>query len=168
MSYVTLTTDAKNYHRSQTFTINSGTAINRVMVGTKPATNGSATVGNFVFGASLNYLKLKTYSSANTLTTMYVFGWNYVQECNMYIPQLLATLTPTFAAAAQNLDLAGIGTVYEVTNYTVATGDGKIFSGPTTTTNGAFALIDTLGCEYIEICGTSSAANNITVFYAGL
>lgn len=168
MSYVTLTTDAKNFHRASTFTVNSGTAINRIMTSTKPVTNGSATIGNVVVGASLNYLKLKMYSSANTLTTIYVFGWNWVTELNAYVPQLLVTLTPTFAASAQDQSATGIGTVFEVTNYTVATGDAKIFSGPTTTTNGAFALVDTLGCEYVEVCATSSAANNVTLLYAGV
>lgn len=167
MAYVTLTTDAKNFHKTS-FTVNSGTAITKTLTATKPASNSSVTVGTAVVGASLNYLKVKTYSSANTLTTMYVFGWSWVTELNAYVPQLLASLTPTFSTATQDQSALGLGTVYEVTNYTVATGDAKVFSGPTTTTAGGFALIDTLGCEFIEFCSTSSASNAVTILYAGV
>jgi hypothetical protein len=158
MSYVTLTTDAKNFHR-ETFT--SGTAApTKILTTTKPA---SAT-GSVVFGASLNYIKLKLYSNTSTAPTFYIFGWNYVQEINAYVPQLLCSFTTTMTGSQAN----AIGPVFEVAGATLVTGDAKIFSGVTTTTAGGFLLIDTLGCEYIEVCSNAAAAPTITVLHAGL
>jgi hypothetical protein len=158
MSYVTLTTDAKNFHR-ETFT--SGTAApTKILTTTKPA---SAT-GSVVFGASLNYIKLKLYSSTSTAPTFYIFGWNYVQEINAYVPQLLCSFTTTMTGSQAN----AIGPVFEVAGATLVTGDAKIFSGVTTTTAGGFLLIDTLGCEYIEVCSNAAASPTITVLHAGL
>lgn len=159
MSYVTLTTDAKNFHR-ETFT--SGTAApTKILTTTKPA---SAT-GSVVFGGSLNYIKLKLYSSTSTAPTFYIFGWNYVQEINAYVPQLLCSFTTTMTATQAN-PLGGA--VFEVAGATLVTGDAKIFTGVTTTTPGGFLLIDTLGCEYIEVCSNAAASPTINVLHAGL
>lgn len=150
--------------------MNSAVAINRILTATKPTTNSSTTTGNAVVGSSINYFKIKAYSTGTTVTALYVFGWNWVAELNAFAPQLLATLTPTFATATQDQSMLGLGTVFEMTNFITTTGDAKIFSGPTTTTNGAFALVDTMGCEFIEFCATTSAgfSNTVTILYAGL
>ena len=117
-----------------------------------------------VIGANLNYIKLKLYTSTSTAPTFYVFGWNYVLELNAYVPQLLCSFTTTLSGSTQSNP---IGTVYEVTNATLATGDAKIFSGVTTTTAGGFLFFDTVGCEYIEICSNASGSPTINVLHAG-
>jgi hypothetical protein len=158
MAYVTLTTDTKNFHYER-FT-GSASAPNRILTGTKPA---SAT-GSVVFGSSLNYIKLKIYSSANTAAqAIHIFGWNYVQELNAYVPQLLASVTGSVSTASQTVN--GF-TVFEFANWTLVQGDSKLFNGVTTTTPGGWLLIDTLGCEYIEVYG--NAANTFHVIHAGL
>lgn len=161
MAYVTLTTDKKNFHYER-FT-GSASAPNRILTGTKPA---SAT-GSTVFGSSLNYIKLKIYSSANTAAQpIHVFGWNYVQELNAYVPQLLASVTASVSTSSQVVN--GF-TVFEFANWTLVQGDTKsswIFNGVTTTTPGGWLLIDTQGCEYIEVYGQT--ANTYHVLHAGL
>jgi len=122
-----------------------------------------------VFGASLNYLKLKIYSSANTASqNFYVFGWNYVQENNAYVPQLLAYVQGS-VSTSQQTGLPGIGSAYEMTSWSLVQGDAKLFVGATTTTPGGFILVDTLGCEYIEFYSyASSGTPTISVLHAGL
>lgn len=165
MSYVTLTTDAKNFHLASFTAAAAGTAPTKTLTANKP-TSGS---GSTVFGASLNYLKLKIYSSANTAAqNFYVFGWNYVQENNAYVPQLLAYVTGT-VSTAQQTGLPGINTAYEMTSWTLVQGDAKLFNGATTTTPGGFLLVDTLGCEYIEVYSYASTGTpTISVLHAGL
>ena len=158
MAYVTLTTDTKNFHYAR-FT-GSASAPNRILTGTKPA---SAT-GSTVFGSSLNYIKLKIYSSSNTASQpIHVFGWNYVQELNSYVPQLLVSVTASVSTASQTVNG---DTVYELTSWSIVQGDAKIYNGVTATTPGGFIVADTLGCEYIEVYG--NAANTYHVIYAGL
>ena len=158
MAQVTLTTDAKNFQFAQ-FT-GSASAPNRITTTTKPV---SAT-GSTVFGSSLNYLKFKIYSSTNSAAqAIQIFGWNYIPGLNAYVPQLLAHVTASVSNATQTLSGA---TVYEFSSWTLVQGDAKLFNGVTTTTPGGFILVDTLGCEYIEVYG--NAANTYYVLYAGL
>lgn len=165
MSYVTLTTDAKNFHQASFTAGPAGTAPVKTLTATKPA---SAT-GSTVFGASLNYLKLKLYSSTNTASqNFYVYGWNYVQESNSYVPQLLAYVVGT-VSTTQQTSLPGIGSAYEMTSWALTQGDAKLYNGATTTTPGGFILVDTLGCEYIEVFSyNASTTPTITVLYAGV
>jgi hypothetical protein len=165
MSYVTLTTDAKNFHQASFTAGTAATPPVKTLTATKPGTVGGSTV----FGASLNYVKLKLYSSANTASqNFYVFGWNYVQESNSYVPQLLAYVV-TAGFTSQQTSLPGIGSAYEVSGWTLTQGDAKLYNGATTTTPGGFILVDTLGCEYIEVFSyASSGTPTITVLYAGV
>jgi hypothetical protein len=56
-----------------------------------------------------------------------------------------------------------------MTSWTLSQGDAKLYNGATTTTPGGFILVDTLGCEYIEVFSyASSGTPTITVLYAGL
>lgn len=165
MSYVTLTTDTKNYHKSTTFAVTATTAQAKSVVTTKPAPVANRST---VLGASYNYLKLKIYCSASTpVPSVYIYGWNYCPEVNGWVPQLLYSGTVTLASSSQTLP--SVGTVWEVATHTKVTGDGKLFDGSSSTSNGGFLLIDTLGCEYIEPSFTvSTGSQNITVLAAGL
>lgn len=165
MSYVTLTTDAKNFHQASFTAGPAGTPPVKTLIATKPASGSGSTV----FGSSLNYVKLKLYSSANTASqNFYVFGWNHVQESNSYVPQLLAYVVGT-VSTSQQTSLPGIGTAYEMTSWALTQGDAKLYNGATTTTPGGFILVDTLGCEYIEVFSyNASTTPTITVLYAGV
>jgi hypothetical protein len=165
MSHVQLTTEAKNFHQASFTAAATGTAPGRTLIGTKPA---SAT-GSTVFGASLNYVKLKIYSSTNTASqNFYVFGWNYVQESNSYVPQLLAYVV-TAGFTSQQTNLPGIGSAYEVSGWTLTQGDAKLYNGATTTNPGGFILVDTLGCEYVEVFSSNASTTpTITILYAGV
>jgi hypothetical protein len=159
MAHVQLTTEAKNFHLTSFV---SGAAVPALTItATKPA---SAT-GNVTFGASLNYLKLKLYTTGSA-PTIYVFGWNYCPENNTYIPQLLVSFTTTISASTQALATVGLATVSEITGVILSTGDAKIFTGTSTTAPGGFLLVDTLGCEYIQVY--SATAGTIYVLHAGL
>jgi hypothetical protein len=165
MAHVQLTTETKNYHRLTSFTVSATTAPAEIVKTTRPAAQAARST---VFGSSLNYMKFKIYSSgASPAPGVYIYGWNYCPEINGWVPQLLYSGTSTLASSSQTLP--GTGTVYEVTNHTKVTGDSKIFTGPTTTTEGGFLLVDTLGCEYIEASFTvASGTPTITVIAAGL
>jgi hypothetical protein len=165
MAHVQLTTETKNYHKLTSFTVGATTNPTVIVTTTRPAAQTSRST---VFGSSLNYMKFKIYSSgASPAPGVFIYGWNYCPEVNGWVPQLLYSGTTTLAASSQSLP--SVGTVYEVTNHTKVTGDAKIFSGPTTTTEGAFLLVDTLGCEYIEASFTvASGTPTITVIAAGL
>jgi hypothetical protein len=114
-------------------------------------------------------VKLKIYSSTNTASqNFYVFGWNYVQESNSYVPQLLAYVV-TAGFTSQQTNLPGIGSAYEVSGWTLTQGDAKLYNGATTTNPGGFILVDTLGCEYVEVFSSNASTTpTITILYAGV
>ena len=164
MSYVTLTTDAKNFHQYPTIAMTATGAVPVRLSATKPVTITNTSV---VFGASLNYLKFKFYTDFSQTTNIAIYGWNYVQETNTYVPQLLVLTAGVNTAASATIP--GIGaSQYEITSWTPAQGDSKNYNGTTTTTPGGFILVDTLGCEYIEVRPYAAANANITVLAAGL
>jgi hypothetical protein len=163
MAQVTQVTETKSFHL-ESFTT-AGAVPVATMTATKPASSNTA-AGNVVFGGSLNYLKLKLYTNTNSAPTMYVFGWNFCPENNTYIPQLLASFTTTISSTTQALGPVGLDTVYEITGATPSTGDLKVFTGTSTTLPGGFVLIDTLGCELIQVF--SGTAGTIYVLHAGL
>jgi hypothetical protein len=105
----------------------------------------------------MNYMKMKLHSGTTAALTVSVFGWSYFAgDGGMWVPQLLCTLTTAQGGSAQTIP--GISaSQYEVTAYTLASGDAKIFSTPATVTAGAFVLIDTLGSQYVEIYATAAS-----------
>jgi hypothetical protein len=162
MTHVQLTTETKSFHL-ESFTTTGAVPV-AIMTATKPASSNTG-AGNVVFGGSLNYLKLKLYTTGSA-PTMYVFGWNFCPENKTYIPQLLVSFTTTISTATQALASVGLDTVYEITGATVATGDFKVFTGTSTILPGGFVLVDTLGCELIQVF--SGTAGTIYVLHAGL
>lgn len=160
MAQVTQVTETKSFHL-ESF-VSAAAVPLLTMTSTKPVT----AAGSVVFGGSLNYLKLKLYTNTNSAPTMYVFGWNFCPENNTYIPQLLVSFTTTISSATQALAPVGLATVYEITGATASTGDFKVFTGTSTTLPGGFVLIDTLGCELIQVF--SGTAGDIYLLHAGL
>lgn len=121
---------------------------------------------NVVFGASLNYLKFKIFTTVSQTTSFAIYGWNYVQETNAYVPQLLCLVDGVNTTASTAIP--GIGTVFEVTSWDLKQGDAKLYNGTSTTTPGGFLLVDTLGCEYIEVRPYGASNAIVTVLAAGL
>jgi hypothetical protein len=170
MSHVQLTTDVKNFHKLS-LAINTSTgAPSRIVTTTKPANVTAAvnTPGSVIIGGSLNYLKIKGYTSTTaSVPTLYVFGWNFASEIMAWVPQLLTTVTTTVNASSQTLP--SVGTTNELTTYTKSTGDIKSFSGVAGTGNAGFFLVDTLGSEFVEIAAVSTSSTaTMTFFVAGL
>lgn len=162
MTQVTQVTETKSFHL-ESFT-STGAVPALIMTATKPASSNTG-AGNTVFGGSLNYLKLKIYTNG-AAPTLYVFGWNFCPENNTYVPQLLVSFTTTISGSTQALAPFGLDTVSEITGATAATGDFKPFTGTSATLPGGFVLIDTLGCELIQVF--SGTAGTIYLLHAGL
>ena len=170
MAQVQLTTDVKNFHKLS-LDINTSTgAPSRIATATRPANVTAAvnTPGSVIIGGSLNYLKIKGYTSATaSIPTLYVFGWNFSSEIMTWVPQLLATVTTTVNATSQSLP--SVGVVNELATYTKSTGDIKSFSGTAGTGNAGFFRVDTLGSEFVEISAVSASGTaTMTFFVAGL
>jgi len=170
MAQVQLTTDVKNFHKLS-LDINTSTgAPSRIATTTRPANVTAAvnTPGSVIIGGSLNYLKIKGYTSTTaSVPTLYVFGWNFSSEIMAWVPQLLATVTTTVNATSQTLP--SVGTTNELATYTKSTGDIKSFSGAAGTGNAGFFLVDTLGSEFVEISAVSASSTaTMTFFVAGL
>lgn len=112
-------------------------------------------------------MKFKIYTSVSQTTNIAVFGWNYVAESNTYVPQLLTMIAGVNTSSSAAIPGIG-GTVYEITSWTLNQGDAKLYNGTTTTTPGGFFMVDTLGCEYIEVFPYAASTADITVLTAGL
>jgi hypothetical protein len=160
MAQVTLTTDVKNFHlETPRAAASSGRVRNKVT--------------EVVFGTSLNYVKIKTIvAAASTNLTLYVYGWSFSSQLMAYVPQLLFSTTSNGAVAGttnQTTFPGGAANMYEIWQYTKSTGDAKIFNAPSVSTAGGFILIDTLGCQFIDVCATASAGNpNFYVMHSGV
>ena len=121
--------------------------------------------GSVLIGGSLNYLKFKAFSSASGSTpTIYVYGWNFCSELMAWVPQLLVTCTGAVNTVSQTLPV--VGAAFEVTTYTRTGGDAKIYSADPGS-NGGFFVVDTLGCEFVEIVGVDSVGAKTLSFLVG-
>jgi hypothetical protein len=149
MAQVQLTTDTKNFKGYTTTT--SSSLVQRTATATKPADG----TGSTVLGANLNYMKFKFYMATNSAPTIYVYGWSFSSEAMIWEPQLLVAASTTLTSGT--FAHPQFGTVYEVSSYSKLVGDCKIFNGPGGTGNGGFVLVDTLGCELINIHMTTTA-----------
>lgn len=166
MAHVTQVTEVKNFQRANlTAPINSVIPA-RPITATQPVDAS----GSIVMGTSLNYIKLKLLSSTTDALTVCLWGWSY---CNTngscWIPQLLATLTTTQGTASQTPPT--LGTLYEVSTYVLASGDAKLFNSQVNPTQGAFILVDTVGCQFLEVYATTASATtaaNVYVWSSGL
>lgn len=169
MAQVTLTTDVKNFHiETPRAASASGTVPNKV---TQTALPVSA-AGSVVFGTSLNYLKIKTLVETTANLTLFVYGWSFFSDRMAYVPQLLFSTTTNGAVTGTTAQASfpGIGvSVYETWQFTKGTGDAKIFNAPSVSTAGGFILVDTLGCQFVEVCAAASAGTpNYYVMYSGV
>lgn len=164
MSQVQLTTDVKNFQRTNLIAATGSTVPVKVVTSTQPI----STTNSAVLGSSLNYLKMKLHSDSTAALTVSVFGWSYYSVDKTWIPQLLATLTTSQGTSSQTIP--GITAVqYEVSSYVLTSGDAKIYNSPATATAGAFVLIDTLGSQFVEVYATAvSTTPTVYAWTSGL
>lgn len=95
-------------------------------------------------------MKFKFYvASGVSAPTIYVYGWSFSSESMIWEPQLLAACSTTLTVGT--FAHPEFGTVSEISSYSKLVGDCKIFNGPGGTGNGGFILVDTLGCELIDV-----------------
>ena len=170
MPEVQLSTSVRNFALLNLGINTSTTAPSRIVTATDPTgvTAAVNTPGSVIIGGTVNYFKIKGYTTtAASVPTIYIFGWNYSPQISAWVPQLLASLTSTVNASSQTL--LTVGTVFELATYTKSTGDIKTFSGTAGTGNAGFFLVDTLGSEFIEISAVSASSTaTMTFLIAGL
>jgi hypothetical protein len=165
MAQVQLTTDVKSFSIASIAAVTTTTP-SRVVTTTKPVAGS----GSVLVGSSLNYLKFKTLSTSTSALTMTFIGWSFYPDQMAWVPQTLCVATTVLNTNAQAAfpGLAGTN-YYEVSQYTKTVGDAKIFNSTNSTTNGAFILIDTVGCQFIEVhCSAASGIPTVQVLHGGL
>lgn len=168
MSRVQLTTETRNFNLGQVTT--HTVASTRSLTTTRPATIASGLGSRLVFGSDANYTKLKVLTSANQSLTLYVYGWSSNPRGAFFVPQLLfSTIANGATLSSIQTGLPGVGTVYEVSSYIRNVGDAKIYNSHASTDPGAFIVVDTLGCEFVEVQAVAaSGTTTLSVLYSGL
>lgn len=110
-----------------------------------------------MIGCGTNYSKLKIYTSTNSALQIAIYGWSFCPDINAYIAQLLfqtATVANGGTTISNNLGSLpkfASASNYEVSSYIRLVGDAKIYNAAATTDAGALLVVDTLGCELLEI-----------------
>lgn len=155
----------------------SATNIDVVLTATNYSTNAPQTSAPVAAGSqiiipntSLNYLKIvPVVQSSTTSPQIKVTGWNKVVDSSgatiFWVPQCL------FASGAMTKNTTDTFTINSVLFNRMETipklqGDGKVFNA-TSTKDTAFVLVDTVGCELIEVefIGSGGKAN---AFYGAI
>lgn len=155
MAQVQLTTDIKSF---KGYTQTAAAALSQRTASTTRPTDAA---GRTVIGGGQNYMKFRFFNSDATAPTIYIYGWSFVPDTMSWEPQLLFSCTTTLTSGTHSHPQ--FGTVREVANYTKVTGDAKIFAGPANTGNAGFILVDTLGCQFIDIhCVASGSTTSFT------
>jgi hypothetical protein len=164
MSHVQLTTETKNFQITNQTAVTT-TVPSRVVTSTQPASGSGAVI----MGSSLNYLKFKILSSSTSALTLTITGWSFSPQAFAWVPQTLSVLTTVQNTNAQASFPNVSGNVYEASQYTLSVGDAKIYNSPNATTNGAFVLVDTLGCQFIEVhCSAASGTPTVYILSSGV
>lgn len=140
-----------------------------------PQTNSptSTTSAIVIPNTSLNYLKIiPVVRSTVTVPNIKVTGWNKVVNdagiTTEYVPMCLFA-SGSMTVGANTITVNNSADFRVITNITKAVGDAKIFAS-TSVNDTAFLLVDTLGCELIEIefSNTSVIANGVNAYYGAI
>lgn len=155
-----------NLHVGTTYSLNVPTTTQP----TTPTSNPSLVV---MPNTSLSYLKIvPVFKSTVTSPKIKVTGWsraiNSAGATIYYVPQCLFEGSVTFDAT-NNITINGDGGFRAAITIAKNFGDGKIFNS-TTINDTAFVLVDTLGCEFIEIefVGSSAIADGANAFVGAI
>lgn len=139
-----------------------------------PQTTAPVAAGSQVIipNTSLNYLKIVPIVASGTTTANFkVTGWNRVVDSTnaitYWVPQCLFS-SSSMTKIAGNFTVNG-ATYNRFDTIVKAQGDGKVFNA-TSTTDTAFVLVDTVGCELIEVefIGTVAAGSTYNAFVGAI
>jgi hypothetical protein len=144
-----------------------GNLSNETVTTTAPANSGSATI---IPASSLNYIKIvPLFTAFYGSQAIRVVGFTKSDVGDFYIPHLLFygvvssvnTSATAFVNSATNL--------YPALSITKQEGDAKVYSTSTTSRAPASLLIDTLGCQLIEVeFAAGSAGGTCNAFYGAI
>lgn len=128
----------------------------------QPTTTVASTSGWAVVPGAMNYLKIyPRFEASTTGAEMRVIGWSRCGDSNLWIPGLLTAVAVTGFYASDVATINGTSLVAAAT-ITKTLGDCKIFNSTSLGTS-AFFLVDTVGCDLIQLSfksDTSSVACN--------
>jgi hypothetical protein len=160
MAQVQLTTDVKNYEY-RTFTCLASNAQTQPSLVRVPTTTQPASTDNSIlFGGVQNYLKLQVLSSTSATKVLYVWGWNFMSERMVWVPQILGIIQFTFGGTKSSTAFGSLNVTSGIEGKYPLTGTDitnlKVFntsavSGYGTAEGSQWALIDCLGSQFIEI-----------------
>ena len=146
---------------------NNTTTIPNNLPTTAAPTNSNSVV---ISASTLNYIKIIPLTGTATAQTIRVTGWNksIVGTTTYYVPQLLF-YGSIAALGATSVAINGIQ-LFPAVTINKTQGDAKIYNA-TSISSTAFILVDTLGCEQIEIeyfaTGSGSATGG-NAFYGAM
>jgi len=132
---------------------------------TVPVGSNSATI---IPASSLNYLKIvPLFTAAYAGQAIRVIGYTKSDVDNFFVPQLLfygtVTAVNTSATAFTNATIS----FYPAITINKIEGDAKIYNASTTSKTPASLLIDTLGCQTIEIEFAATSATGTCNAFIG-
>lgn len=134
---------------------------------TQPVSSGSSTV---IQASSLNYLKIiPLFTAVYAGQVIRVVGYTKSDVGDFYVPQLLfygtVTAVNTSATAFTNASTS----FYPALTINKVEGDAKIYNSSTTSKSASSLLIDTMGCQLIEIeFAATSGAGTCNAFIGAI
>ena len=134
---------------------------------TLPVSSGSSAI---VPASYLNYLKIvPLFTSAYAGQAIRVVGYTKSDVGNFYVPQLLfygtVSAVNTSATAFTNASVS----FYPALTIVKTEGDAKIYNSSTTSRSAASLLIDTLGCQLVEVeFAATSGAGTCNAFIGAI
>jgi hypothetical protein len=135
---------------------------NKSATSTRPV-SGS---GSFVFNAEgLSYMKIYPFfqnTGANTVTspTLRVIGWNLNVASGLYIPMLICDVAITLTTSDATINSASLRQALAITK---TYGDAKVYSSASSPACGVAMLVDTLGCQLIELAFRAASVGGTPV-----
>jgi hypothetical protein len=143
-------------------TLGSSVTTARTLTGTQPAGPNPIANETGLLGSADNqvaFLPL-TNTSGGTLLTRIV-GWSRVNPENFWVPQLLFQASTVAHTSGDSMGYSVLGTtMYPPATWTINAGstnsryvDSSTYKVP------GFALVDVLGCEYLEYCFTGTSGH---------
>lgn len=168
MAQVQLTTDVKNYEY-RTFTCPASNAQTQPSLVRIPTTTQPASTDNSIlFGGVQNYLKLQVLSTDSSTKVLYVWGWNFMSERMVWVPQILGIIRYTFEGTKSQTAFGNLNVTGGIEGLWPATGTSeptnmKIFNTSAVTNFGTavgseWLLVDCVGCQFIEITALTNQA----------
>jgi len=122
--------------------------------------------GSLVFNAEgLSYMKIYPFfenTGGNTVTspTLRVIGWNLNVASGLYIPALLCDVSITLTSSNSTINSASLRQALTIAK---TNGDVKTYSSASSPACGVAMLVDTLGCQLIELAFRAASVGGTPV-----